>query len=326
MEIQLNSHFTEGMEHLTPACADPRRACPAGNADVNEPLPAAPATMAQFSYVAASDAQLYWFNGEFAAMGNRSLPDACAAADSCGRCTGKHGERTNRRVKGAWETLLMGRSTGLTAENLTRPQTLIMNGDLTAYFHPHEKRAYESVHDNIEGLQYYFPALGNHDLEHMSGAMYGGDEWIGLPNCNAAHAIGYFKSGFCGRIPYFRPERIARYDAASLAYSWNEGKYHFVHTHYHPAFEMASMKLRSSVEWLARDLTLARDAGYATILFVHAAQGLHAALESVILNKNVKAIVAGHTHRCLMRRCEGLYPVSAAQLDKYPVFKCIPAA
>ena len=46
----------------------------------------------------------------------------------------------------------------------------------------------------------------------------------------------------------------------------------------------------------------------------------------MILNKNVKAIVAGHTHRCLMRRCEGLYPVSAAQLDKYPVSKCIPAA
>ena len=157
--------------------------------------------------------------------------------------------------------------------------------------------------------------------------MFGGDEWLGgLPNCNMEHAIGYFKSGFCGQIPYFHTDQIVRYDSSSLAYSWNKGPFHFVHTHYYPSFEIASVKQKSSFEWLENDLTLAANGGYSTILFVHAAQGLNDALEKVILFKNVKAIIAGHTHRCLMKKCEGLHPVSEEQLSNYHVSKCIPAA
>ena len=56
---------------------------------------------------------------------------------------------------------------------------ILCTGDLTAYFHPSQKRAYESIYDDIDGLKYYFPSLGNHDIEHPGGAMYGGDEWAG---------------------------------------------------------------------------------------------------------------------------------------------------
>ena len=126
--------------------------------------------------------------------------------------------------------------------------------------------------------------------------MYGGDQWVGPPNCNMEHAIGYMKSGICGQIPAFDADRIVRYDSSSLAYSWDDGRYHFVHSHYYPSYEMASVKYRSSLEWLDRDLQLARDSGLSTILFVHAAQGLNEAMETIILGKNVRAIIAGHTH------------------------------
>jgi hypothetical protein len=181
-------------------------------------------------------------------------------------------------------------------------------------------------------MKYYFPSLGNHDIGHSSGAMYGGDEWLGgLPNCNMEHAIGYMKSGFCGQIPAFDADRIVRYDSSSLAYSWDDGRYHFVHSHYYPSYEMASVKYRSSLEWLDRDLQLARDSGLSTILFVHAAQGLNEAMETIILGKNVRAIIAGHTHRCLSRKCEGVYPLLEAEMinlspQELADAKCIPAA
>ena len=250
---------------------------------------------------------------------------------------------------------MSGNRTGLAAaavEDLPTPRTLVMNGDLTAYFHPYEKRAYSKIYEDVQSLKSYFPSLGNHDIEHMvsytrcdhamllgftfhlqiakSGAMYEGDEWIGLPNCNMEHSLGYFKSGFCGMIPGFDADRIVRYDSSSLAYSWNEGVYHFVHTHYFPTFEIASVGYKSSVQWLRRDLEMANEKGYATILFVHAAQGLNQALEEVVLGKNVKAIFAGHTHRCLMSKCESVYPVKESQvesLDNSTQYeKCIPGA
>lgn len=156
--------------------------------------------------------------------------------------------------------------------------------------------------------------------------MYGGDQWIGPPNCNIEHAIGYFKSGFCNRIPKFHPGRIVRYDASSLTYSWEEGRYHFVHTHYYPTYEMASMTFISSMAWLEEDLTLARDAGLSTVLFVHAANYLNPAMERVVLGKNVVALIAGHDHRCFHRKCEAIYPIHEDQLDSgLEVGKCIPA-
>ena len=64
---------------------------------------------------------------------------------------------------------MSGNRTGLpeTVESLPTPHTLVMNGDLTAYFHPYEKRAYSKIYEDVQGLKSYFPSLGNHDIEHM---------------------------------------------------------------------------------------------------------------------------------------------------------------
>ena len=57
-----------------------------------------------------------------------------------------------------------------------------------------------------------------------------------------------------------------------------------------------ALKYRSSLEWLERDVQHAHDSGLTMDLFVHAAQGLNKAMETIILGKNVRAIIAGHTH------------------------------
>ena len=157
MEIHANQHFTVGMQKLTPACADPNLVCPAGNVDIDRDADgnsrsgamhdakddttqsaatvdegaSKNVTMRPFSYIMASDAQLYWFNGEYAEMGNQSIPPACTPSDSCGRCTGKHGLSTNRRLKKAWENMMMGKADGLNDDgnmDLPVPKTLVMNG------------------------------------------------------------------------------------------------------------------------------------------------------------------------------------------------------
>ena len=51
-----------------------------------------------------------------------------------------------------------------------------MNGNLTAYFHRRELDKYANVFHTIEGLDKYFPGLGNHDYEHTLGASCGGGE------------------------------------------------------------------------------------------------------------------------------------------------------
>ena len=91
------------------------------------------------------------------------------------------------------------------------------------------------------------------------------------------------------------------------------------------------MSFRSSVKWLQRDLQLAQDAGLSSVLFVHAAEGLNPAMEKVIIGKGVKAIFAGHTHRCLHRRCDGIYPLNQDQVSNLDalnitVDRCMPAA
>lgn len=340
METKYHVELSDAMEKLTPECTNQDLVCKRGNQKIDKPSayrsPYADASFARsesvtttgqpFSYIIASDSQLHWFNGEFAEMGEKSIPSSCTEKDSCGHCTAKHGYNTNLRMKRAWEILM---TDGNSSQPI--PDALIMNGDLTAYFHPYQKYAYESIYSDIDGLKHFFPGLGNHDIEHIGGAMYGGDEWVGPANCNVEHAIGYLKSGFCDKIPNFLPERIVRYDPNSLAYSWEEGRYHFVMLHYYPTYEVASMSFRSSVKWLQRDLQLAQDSGLSSVLFVHAAEGLNPAMEKVIIGKGVKAIFAGHTHRCLHRRCDGIYPLNQDQVNNLDslnitVDRCMPAA
>lgn len=133
MEINNNPLFKDSMRRWTPACSNPDLVCEAANNDVNKESASPNGEMAPFSYLIASDAQLHWFNGEFAQMGLQNLPPACSPSDSCWSCTRKHGRETNLRLKRAWESLMIGEVDGMerrdgTVGSLPVPDTLIMNG------------------------------------------------------------------------------------------------------------------------------------------------------------------------------------------------------
>lgn len=175
MEINSNPRFKESMERLTPACSDPNLVCQAGNEDVgrestpwkssktSRPSDASEtnATMQPFSYLIASDAQLYWFNGEFAEMGIANIPSSCSPSDSCGRCTGKQGYNTNLRLRSAWESLMTGEKDGMelrrnstTAEKkLPTPDTLIMNGKSASYLSTISPRKKQLTSSRITDVQ-----------------------------------------------------------------------------------------------------------------------------------------------------------------------------
>ena len=153
MEIHNSPFFKESMQQWTPACSNPDLVCEAGNRNIDRPsLPwnsssdndasySQESRAMPFSYIIASDAQLYWFNGEFAQMGKQDIPTACSPQDSCGRCTKKHGYATNTRMKTGWEGLLTGEVDGMerrrrwngTEERLPVPDTLIMNGACSVF-------------------------------------------------------------------------------------------------------------------------------------------------------------------------------------------------
>lgn len=154
MEIHHNPFFKENMQQWTPACSNSYSVCEAGNNNIDRPsLPwnstndndasySQESRSKPFSYIMASDAQLYWFNGEFPQMGKQDIPTSCSPHDSCGRCTKKHGYATNTRLKRGWEALLTGEVDGMerrrgwngTEERLPVPDTLIMNGAWSVFF------------------------------------------------------------------------------------------------------------------------------------------------------------------------------------------------
>jgi len=294
------ANLSKSASKITPACSDPSKVCVAGNKDVHRPSslvsPSAPLPE-PFTYVVASDAQLDWFDGESPSLGRRNVPIPCKEGDSCKTCTDKFGLYTNERLAEAVTNTVTSSSTSV---------SFVMNGDLTANFQPWERHQYSSLLHNIPGIKAYWPGLGNHDYENND-AMYGGDQWVGPKTCNAKHAIGYIKGGMCGDVPSFDSMKVVRYDAASLAYSWEEGRFHFVQVHYYPTYEVANIGIRNSVSWLENDLEIAAAANRTSVLFVHSAEMLDfPKVKTVLKGKNVAAIFAGHQHRCFMRKCEGV--------------------
>lgn len=337
-ELKSSYDFTDSsLELLTPSCVSSLKICPSGNRDIDRPSVSfnySSQNHTPFSYIIASDAQLYWYDGESPFTTNWPLPLPCNEQDTCSTCTTKVSLYTNSQMKKTIERLI---SFTTNSSTWIRPKTLVMNGDLTSLFHPSEKNSFESFYHHIEQLEQYFPALGNHDYDHFEGASYDGDEWFSPHNCNAVHAIRYLKSAFCHAIPNFDAiNRVTRFDSRSLAYSWEELNYHFVHLHYYPSYENARLGISSSIQWLERDLALAGQKNLTSILFVHAAEGLPDMMRDILSDKNVAAIFSGHQHRCLGRKCQVLIPLNEWEVQSITlnssvireednIHKCFPA-
>jgi len=177
----------------------------------------------------------------------------------------------------------------------------VINGDLTAYFHPDQHAEFRAIYDI--GFPWAYPValktpvylgLGNHDYENN------------LNNCNsfstdnnrcAKNAINLIRgSVFLDYVKNMPSGTLESYDAGSLAYSWNKGPYHFVQLHNEPDYEIPKLGISKSVDWLEKDLARASQRGQTVIVNMHKPPEADSSLASILSPHKVAVIFAGHLH------------------------------
>lgn len=256
-----------------------------------------------FTMILASDSQLPW--GTEPCPGT---PEECEIA---------YGVKTNQwftramngiESLGAWPAALP--NTGGTPVAL--PDGVIMNGDLTAFFHPYQLDLFRQHYDpqwptaDPDVLQLpMFPGLGNHDYANNVNDCWG-LEFVDYPaylaNGCAVQAVRWMRGIVtCGIIPSVPFAQIHSFDVGSLSYSWDHRGYHFVQLHNYPTYTVAApVNVSSSIAWLANDLAEAAAAEKRIVLLMHD-YGDHwspanADFFSAIVGKPVVALFAGHFH------------------------------
>jgi len=176
----------------------------------------------------------------------------------------------------------------------------VINGDLTSYFHPEQHSEFRAIYD--AGFPWAYPnalktpvylGLGNHDYENNVNSCSSNTFDNNRCTKNAINLIrGAIFNGYFKNMPSMN---IESYDAGSLAYSWNKGPYHFVQLHNHPDYEIPSLGISKSIEWLKQDLARATQRGQVIILNFHNPTEL-TGLSSILSGHQVAAIFAGHLH------------------------------
>ena len=272
-----------------------------------------------FSYIIASDTQFPWIDLQ------QDAAERCASAriqPYSKACTKWYGRYTNGLQLSSMLSLIRGekvlvwpkdapRMNTSAGDKVTRPRDVVINGDLTAYYHQDEANDFAATYHSMEFN--LFPGLGNHDYTNNVAKCFRSTL---DGNCCAKQAISYMRQGVaCGTTPNFEASKVSSYDAASMAYSWNVGKYHFVQLQYHPFYENAELGIKPSIGWLAGDLQKAYERDQYTVIFAHVVFNNQATVEvfgNVTRGRNVVAIFHGHRHDFFGNLDEGanghLYP------------------
>ena len=182
---------------------------------------------------------------------------------------------------------------------ITAPVGLIINGDLTAYFHPEEEELYRQFYHAQFTLPVY-PGLGNHDYSNNVKTDTSGSQGCSDNVC-ADRAIKYLKSTInCSAETNFPATQVSNYDDGSMAYSFEIGKYHFVQLNFYPGYTKTEISVTSSNAWLKKDLAAATKAGKRIVINLHTndseAWASDSDFLSAIQNQNVVAIFGAHIH------------------------------
>ena len=177
----------------------------------------------------------------------------------------------------------------------------VINGDLTAYFHPDQHSEFRAIYH--AGFPWAYPValktpvylgLGNHDYENN---LNNGNSFSTDNNRCAKNAINLIcGSVFLDYVKNMPSETLESYDAGSLAYSWNKGPYHFVQLHNEPDYEIPKLGISKSVDWLEKDLARATQRGQTIIVNMHKPPAADSSLASILSAHKVAAIFAGHLH------------------------------
>jgi len=198
----------------------------------------------------------------------------------------------------------------------------VMNGDLTAFFHPDQLSEFRAFYD--AGFAWAYPnvlrtpvylGLGNHDYQNNVGDCSASS--LDKNRC-AKNAINLIRgSVFAGYTRNMPAKNIESYDAGSLAYSWNYGPYHFVQLHNGPSYEVPALGISKSLTWLKADLARAKARGQLVVINAHIPEDLRSkAFLSAIDGMPVVAMFAGHLHALI-----GLFgSVVTPEGRKIPIF------
>ena len=218
---------------------------------------------------------------------------------------------------GRWDSSgLLTRGGG---DPITNPTAVVIAGDLTEYWHDSEVDTFMSywghTADPSSVPNVAFPVylgLGNHDCSNNVGdcgwpARGGGGD--GKNGC-AKNAVGFMKAMMsCNMVPNFPASTVQSYDTASLAYSWNIGRYHFVMLNNFPTYERSAIGVSSALGWLRTNLAAATAAGKHSVLVFHDpdehwrdfGRESFGEFRNVVAANDVVAVFVGHYHDYLGR-------------------------
>ena len=186
-----------------------------------------------------------------------------------------------------------GNNPGIWPDNgdpIQAPEAMIINGDLTEFFHEDQVIAYESFYvEQLQDLPVLI-GLGNHDYENNH---LGCD---GAGNFCYQDAIRYMRRGITeNHITNFPANWVEAFDPESLAYRWSRGNYVFLQLHNHPRYNQSDdvEPISSSVDWLGEQIQEATDEGKYIVLNMHEYL-VNNAIRDHIEGSNVVAIFVGH--------------------------------
>lgn len=282
-----------------------------------------------FTMIFSSDPQLLWItaDNDKTPLANEANPLWCD-----GDCYGKRARETNRRqvismntiqfarsladgTRGLWpKSTAAGKSAG---RPIARPQGVVINGDLTAFWQHHDdattdevrlfRQYYEpAAHYAVrEALQLpLFPGLGNHDYANNVGDCTGTIPHYSVnfgSNACAREAIDYMKTAVaCDHVKNFPTGTVVSFDRDSLAYAFDIGKYRFVQMHNYPTYAKTEIGIKSSTTWLKKVLDDAKAKGKHAVLNYHDPNEhwnpTNADFKDALGGQDVVAIFAGHFH------------------------------
>jgi hypothetical protein len=175
--------------------------------------------------------------------------------------------------------------------SIDRPIAVIMNGDLTAFFHKGEIDHYKLYYERNLTLP-IFPGLGNHDYQNNV-------DGSAAPLKKQQHAnrgVNYMRHAIAKNgVSNFYTDAIDDFDPGSLSYSFVIGDYHFVQLHNYLGYVEPKIHIKDSTQWLKQNLQRASALKRKIVLNIHNVDSSQD-LKSIIGSHQVVAIFTGHIH------------------------------
>ncbi|EJF79835.1 metallophosphoesterase [Bartonella doshiae] len=205
----------------------------------------------------------------------------------------------------------------------------IVNGDLTEFGRKKTYDDYANIYKNLGSPVY--EGLGNHDYANNAGNCTIPEEMNSSSDACAISALSRMMEEtrkYSNNLPHFNqditenltgdPHASVHLIEGSFGYSWDYGDIHYVQLHNYPTYTAnlkqnnTNIHVKSSLDWLKKDLAAADARKKITIMNFHDARPFFAdghsrflkpenaqdlsEFKSIITSHNVKAIFVGHTH------------------------------